>query len=73
MFAFETNVRKGFRKVRNDFASLKSNLNEWVLFLNGNQRELKMRVQALEHRLEKLESRQELRQEPKGVEILRYV
>ena len=69
MFAFETSVRKGFRKVRNDFASLKMNLNEWVLFLNGNQRELKMKVQELERRLEKVEARLESRE----IEVLRRI
>jgi len=69
MFAFEKNVSKAFRKVGRDFKSLKSNLNEWVLFLNGNQRELKMKVMELERRLERIESRLETRE----IEVLRRI
>ena len=69
MFAFEKNVSKAFRKVGRDFTALKSNLNEWVLFLNGNQRELKMRVIELERRLERVESRLESRE----IEVLRRI
>ena len=71
MFATEKRVKRGFRKVLTDFAAIKSCLNEWVLFLNGNQRELKMRVQELERRVAMLESKLEGRFEKREVTALR--
>ena len=61
MFAFDKQVKKAFKAVKNEFKGLQTSLNEWIIFLNGNQRELKMRISELERRLEKLEQFDQLR------------
>ena len=61
MFAFDKQVKKAFKAVKNEFKGLQTSLYEWIIFLNGNQRELKMRISELERRLEKLEQFDQLR------------
>lgn len=62
MFAFDKDVRKSFKRVQRDVSALKESVNGWVVFLNGNQRELKVRVAELERRLAAVEARQEKRE-----------
>lgn len=55
MFFSMERVKKAFKRVKNDMGALKDSVNEWILFLNGEQRDLKMRVIELEKRLHRLE------------------
>lgn len=48
-------VKKAFKRAKKDIEALKESVNEWILFLNGEQRDLKMRVIELEKRLNRLE------------------
>ncbi|MBU0461916.1 MAG: hypothetical protein KJ574_05000 [Nanoarchaeota archaeon] len=69
MFAFDKDVKKGFRSVKKDMSATKDSLNEWIIFLNENQREMKMRIWQLERKIEQLESRFD----EKDIEALRFV
>lgn len=56
MIFLETDmVKKSFRKVREDIDALRSNLTEWLVFLNGRQKEQEERIKKLERRLFELE------------------
>ena len=68
MFSNDKKLKIAFKKVKKDFAVLKHSLNGWVLFLNGNQRELKVRVNELERRLARLEVKSD-----NSVDVLRTV
>lgn len=48
-------VRQSFRNMKKDVTELKNSLNEWILFLNSNQRDLKQRVYELERKVRQLE------------------
>lgn len=49
-------IKASFRKIGKDMKELKSSVNEWVLFLNSNQRGLKQRVYELERKVRMLEA-----------------
>lgn len=48
-------VRQSFRNMKKEVTELKNSLNEWILFLNSNQRDLKQRVYELERKVRQLE------------------
>ena len=56
MFLDENAIKKAFKRVKADVLGLKNSVNEWILFLNSNQREMKRKLHELERRLAKLES-----------------
>jgi hypothetical protein len=52
---FFNKIKIAFKRVKNDFLALKGSVNEWVLYLDSSNRDLKMRVVQLERRLAELE------------------
>jgi hypothetical protein len=44
-------------KLRRELMAFKSTMDEWILFLDRNQREMKARVLEMEHRIRELEKR----------------
>lgn len=52
---FKENIRKSFRKVREDIDGLKTNISEWIRFLNNKQRNLEHQLWLLEKRVKELE------------------
>ena len=55
IFNFFSNVKKSFRKVKKDMVELRNSVNEWIVFLNSNQKEIKQRLYELEKRVAELE------------------
>ena len=52
---FKEIVKRSFSKVRSEIETFKGSMNEWIIFLDGGQRDLAMKVQALENKIEDLE------------------
>ena len=48
-------LKASFRRVAGDIFGLKASVNEWIIFLDGGQRQLKQRIAELEKRIEQLE------------------
>ena len=48
-------VKKSFAKVRGDIGSFKRQMNDWIMFLDRSERDLKIRVRELEKRVASLE------------------
>jgi hypothetical protein len=76
MFSDEKHMKAAFHAVKVDMDSqaenheeLKKSVNEWVIFLDKENRDLKMRVQELEKKLETLEGNLE----EKKLSVLRAV
>lgn len=44
--------------IRQEVDALKQSMNDWILFLDGNQRDSKEHIRHLERRIRELESRQ---------------
>jgi len=57
---FKAKVKTSFRKAKSDIDSLRASTNDWVLFLNGNQNDMKVKLRELDQRLRKLESEREI-------------
>ncbi len=57
---FKTKVKNAFRKAKTDIGGLRTSTNDWVLFLNGNQNDIKVKLRELDQRLRKLESEKEI-------------
>lgn len=55
MIFSQNKIRKAFKKVAKDFMSIKRSLNEWVIFLDGNQKQMKQRIFELEAKVAQLE------------------
>lgn len=55
IFSFFSNVRESFKKMRDDVVELRNSINEWVVFLNSNQREMKRKIYELDKRMRQLE------------------
>lgn len=55
ILGFFSNVRESFRKMREDVVDLRNSINEWVVFLNSNQREMKRKIYELDKRMRQLE------------------
>lgn len=52
---FKENVRESFKKMKTDIVGLRNSVNEWIVFLNSNQREMKRKIYELDKRLRELE------------------
>jgi len=52
---FKENVRGSFKKMKDDIVGLRNSVNEWIVFLNSNQREMKRKIYELDKRLRELE------------------
>ena len=57
---FFSKIKNSFKRAKKDICALKRSTNDWVLFLNSNQSEIKVKLYELDHRLRKLESEKEL-------------
>lgn len=55
MFDFVWKVKKSFRKVRRDIDYFRENVNEWVVFLDGKDKEMENRLDKIEARVERME------------------
>lgn len=53
---FTGKVARSFKVMKKEVTELKQSLNEWILFLNSNQRDMKQRVYELEKRVRQLEA-----------------
>lgn len=54
-------IKNSFKKVKADVDEVRRSLHEWVLYLNGNQNDLKIQLRELDRRVRQLESEQEIR------------
>ncbi|MBN1385460.1 hypothetical protein JW968_00605 [Candidatus Woesearchaeota archaeon] len=52
---FKELVKRSFSKVRAEIETFKGSMNEWIIFLDGGQRDLSLRVRAMENKIEELE------------------
>jgi len=59
---FIEEARQAFQTVRTDFLSLKKGMNDWIVYLNSSNRQLKNDVKALEQRIRALETREQIRE-----------
>ena len=48
-------IATSFQMVKNDFNSLKTNMSEWILFLNRKQAETDNKIKVLEDKIDRLE------------------
>lgn len=48
-------IKRSFRRMREDMDALRSNLTEWLVYLNSRQREQEARTRKLEERIFELE------------------
>ncbi len=55
LFPNPDTIKRSFRRVREDMDALRSNVTEWLVYLNGRQREQEARIQKLEERIFELE------------------
>ncbi len=60
MFAKIKDIKEAFNAVRRDVNELKRSMTEWVLFLNNNQRDMKIRLYELEKKVKQLEFEREI-------------
>jgi len=57
---FFNKIKDSFRKAKSDISSLRASINDWILFLNGNQNDMKVKLRELDQRLRKLEHEHEI-------------
>jgi hypothetical protein len=57
---FKARVKNAFRKAKTDMNALRGSVNDWILYLNGNQSDIKVKLRELDQRLRKLESEKEI-------------
>ena len=53
---FFDKIKQSFKAVKKDMNALKENVSDWVIYLNKNQREMKLEILELKQRVRKLES-----------------
>ncbi len=58
---FKYKISKAVKRLRFDLEAMKSNVSEWVKFLDKNQIEMQEKIMAMEKRLEELEQKQKKR------------
>lgn len=54
---FRNAVRISFLRVKKDMENLKNWINDWFIFLDNNQKELAVRIDKLERKIEELEKK----------------
>ncbi|MEM4336467.1 MAG: hypothetical protein QXG86_00485 [Candidatus Woesearchaeota archaeon] len=57
---FFEKIKNSFKKVKKDVESLRQSTNDWVVFLNRNQADIKIKIYELENRIRKLEAEKEI-------------
>ncbi len=53
---FEGTTIKSFRVVKADVDEFRRSMDEWIIFLDGSLRDLKIEVMALKRKIDKVES-----------------
>lgn len=53
-------VKQAFKAVKKDINELKASATDWILFLNRDQRDMKVKLRELDQRLRELEHKREL-------------
>lgn len=53
---FSDKIKRSFRAVKRDMIGLKANVSDWVIYLNKNQREMRVELRGLRERVRKLET-----------------
>ena len=59
----ENKIAKSFSAAKYDLDTFKASMNDWVIFLDDNQRKTKTRLRELERRVRMLETEKKIRQE----------
>lgn len=49
-------VKNAFKAAKRDISGLRTSVNDWIMFLNGNQNDIKVKLREIDQRLRKLES-----------------
>ncbi|MFC1754347.1 hypothetical protein ACFL96_13310 [Thermoproteota archaeon] len=52
---FFDKTKKTFKRIRDEITDLRNSMNEWIVFLNSNQREMRMKIIELDKRVRELE------------------
>ena len=52
---FFKKIKNSFRKAKSDMNALRMSINDWILYLNSNQNDMKVKLRELDQRLRKLE------------------
>jgi len=52
---FFKKIKNSFRKAKSDMNALRISINDWILYLNSNQNDMKVKLRELDQRLRKLE------------------
>jgi uncharacterized protein Yka (UPF0111/DUF47 family) len=55
MLNFTWKVKKSFKNVKRDIDSLRQNVNEWVVYLDGKEEQIEKRLDKIEDRMDRLE------------------
>ncbi|MBW3014347.1 hypothetical protein KY335_03840 [Candidatus Woesearchaeota archaeon] len=58
---FKPRMQRALKRLRSEFEGLKSNMSDWIIFLDRNQIEMQEKVSALERRIEDMERRERQR------------
>jgi len=54
-------IKNSFRAAKKDVNGLRRSVNDWIMFLNSNQTDIKVKLREIDQRLRKLESELEIR------------
>lgn len=54
--SFASKIRTAFLNVKLDIANIQEKLNSWVMHLNNDTRDLRLRIMELENRVKELET-----------------
>ena len=54
-------IKDSFKAAKKDVNNLRTSVNDWIVFLNGNQNDIKVKLRELDRRLRKLESELEIK------------
>jgi len=57
---FLKKIKNSFKMAKNDISCLRASMNDWIMYLNGNQNDMKVKLRELDQRLRKLEYKYEL-------------
>jgi len=58
---FFKKIKNSFKRAKRDVDGLRGSVNDWIMYLNGNQNDLKVKLRELDQRLRKLEYEREIR------------
>ena len=49
------NIKVSFQKAKHDLMQVKEALQEWVMYLHSNQKQMQQKIEELEYRVQQLE------------------